>query len=128
MSSINSIEIAQRASELLDSKKAVDLKILDITKLTIVADYFVISTGTSAPQLRAMADEVTEKLKAEGIAPLRTEGYQTASWILIDFGAVIVHIFNGETRKFYDLERLWADAALVNAPDEAELVPVPNEI
>lgn len=95
---------------ILDEKKAQDVKVLDIAKLTSIGDYFVIASGTSVPQVKALCDEVDEKLSAAGEEPRRREGYQTAAWVLLDYYDVVVHLFLKDTREFYGLERLWADA------------------
>ena len=95
--------------KVLDSKKAKDIKLLHVEKQTIIADYFVICTGNSRTQIRSLADEVEFKLSAYDIAPLHTEGTDTGIWVLQDFGNVIVHIFNGESRDFYKLDKLYMD-------------------
>ena len=95
--------------KVLDSKKAKDIKLLHVEKQTIIADYFVICTGNSRTQIRSLADEVEFKLSAYDIAPLHTEGTDTGIWVLQDFGNVIVHIFNGESRDFYTLDKLYMD-------------------
>ena len=100
------IEIAK----LLDDKKAQDVRVLHIGTLTTIGDYFVVATGTSTVAVRSLCDEVEEKLSALGLEPKRIEGYQSSSWILMDYYDVIVHIFLKQTREFYDLERLWSDA------------------
>ena len=95
--------------KMLADKKAIDTETLEISALTTVADYFVICSGSSASQVKAL--NVIEKCGVElGTEPLRTEGYKTCSWILIDFGSVVVHIFRDEARDFYALDRLWGDA------------------
>lgn len=95
----------------LDDKKAKDIEAMNIGGLTVLADYFVVCSGTSTTHIKAMADEVVEKLKEEGVEHPHQEGYDTARWILLDFGDIIVHIFHDEDRKFYNLERLWSDGA-----------------
>ncbi len=95
--------------KVLDSKKAKDIKLLHVEKQTIIADYFVICTGNSRTQIRSLADEVEFKLSAYDIAPLHTEGTDTGIWVLQDFGNVIVHIFNSESRDFYKLDKLYMD-------------------
>lgn len=92
----------------LDRKKAEDIKVLKITDLTIIADYFVIADGTSITQTRALADEVEFRLKEQGIAPNQTQG-TTGGWIVLDYGDIVVHIFTKDQRDFYNLERLWQD-------------------
>lgn len=98
----------------LDNKKAEDLQVLKIDDLTIIADYFVIATATSSTHVKALSDEVDFVLSQQNIKPLRIEGYQAANWILMDYAGVIVHIFVKDTREFYKLERLWADAPRVD--------------
>jgi ribosome-associated protein len=96
--------------ELLDEKKAHDIKVIDIADVSSLADYFVICTGNSTTQIKALADHVEEKLAEIGYIPSHKEGYSTASWILVDYGFVVIHIFHNESRQFYDLERLWPNA------------------
>lgn len=98
----------------LDKHKADELTALDVSALTSITDHFVIATGTGATQVRSLADYLEEELGREDIHPLRSEGYQTADWITLDYADVIVHIFRRETREFYDLERLWTDATAVD--------------
>ncbi|KAA0253737.1 ribosome silencing factor [Acidobacteria bacterium ACD] len=95
---------------LLD-KKAEKLVVLSLAGLTSVADYFVLSTATNERQAQALADAVEAAMKAEGRRPLSIEGYQRAAWILLDYGDVVFHVFDEESRRFYGLERLWGDAA-----------------
>jgi len=85
--------------------------------VSIIADYFLIASGGSSIQVNALAQELDEKLSKEGVSPLRTEGLQSASWVIMDYGGVIVHIFHSETRKFYNLERLWADGKTLDEND-----------
>ncbi len=93
----------------LDNKKAMDIKSLEITDLTVVADYFVIATGTSGTHIRALADEVEDTLTKMGVEPNHIEG-KTTGWILLDYGTVIVHLFTADQRELYSLEDLWGDA------------------
>jgi ribosome-associated protein len=97
----------------LADKKAKDIKVLATTELTMLADYFVIASGGSARQLRTLADELGHVMENAGEPVLHTEGYRSGGWTLVDFGAVVVHLFVEEIREFYDLERLWSDAAAV---------------
>lgn len=99
--------IAEYIVSVLDSKKAKDIKLLYVEKQTVIADYFVICTGTSRTQIRALSDELDYKLEEYGIKALRTEGMDTGLWVLKDFGSVIVHIFSSEYRDFYKLEKLY---------------------
>lgn len=115
---MTALEKAKKIAELIDNKKGEDVKILQIGTLTTIGDYFVVATGNSAVQVKALADEVDEKLSAAGEEPKRMEGYQSASWILMDYYDVIVHLFQKDAREFYALERLWSDAPEV--PFEAK--------
>ncbi len=110
---MNSYEIAKAAIRALDSKKARDIEAIKVDDLTILADYFIIATGTSSTQVKALADEVDFRLSEEGVQPNHIEG-RTTSWIVLDYGSVIVHVFYGETRDFYSLERLWSDGAKID--------------
>ncbi|MBO0798764.1 MAG: ribosome silencing factor [Blastocatellia bacterium] len=96
-----------------DEKKAQEMLVLRLSTITEFTDYFIICSGNSARQTKAIADEIIERLKKSGVRPLNTEGYNNAEWILIDYGAFVVHIFTDESRRFYDLERLWRDAERV---------------
>lgn len=98
----------------LDMKRAEDIEVLGITDLTIIADYFVIATGTSNTHTKTLADEVEFKLSQAGIEPQRTEGYQNASWIILDYADIVVHVFYKDARNLYQLERLWADGEHVD--------------
>lgn len=93
----------------LDSKKARDIKLLYVEKQTIIADYFVVCTGSSRTQIRSLADEVEYKLSGYGIHPSHIEGADTGIWILEDFGSVILHVFTQDAREFYNLEKLYQD-------------------
>lgn len=107
-------KIAEGAVKALGSKKAIDIKLLKITDLTILADYFVIATGTSTTHVKALADEVEFQMKEAGFEQGHLEGYHSNNWILMDYHSVIVHVFLEQTREFYDLERLWKDAEQVD--------------
>lgn len=113
----NSKEMAKIVVNALEEKKAKDLKLLDISDVSVLADYFVIASGSNHNQVQAMADEVEEKLGKAGYTPRQVEGYQTANWILMDYQDVIIHIFDEENRLFYDLERIWRDGSLVEKVD-----------
>ena len=103
-------EVAGFIVNALDNKKAKDIKLLRTSKITILADYFVICTAGSTTQLKTLSDEVEKVLKENGETPLRREGHRSGGWVLIDFGCVVVHLFLQEEREFYTLERLWGDA------------------
>lgn len=107
---MTTLDRAKQIAALIDNKKGEEVRVLQIGTLTTIGDYFVVATGNSTTQVKALADEVEEKLSAEGLEPKRIEGYTSASWILLDYYDVIVHIFLKETREFYALERLWGDA------------------
>lgn len=109
----------RKAVEAASAKKAERIVVLDLRGIASFTDYFVICSGTSTRQVQAIADEIVEKLKAEGTRPLHIEGYTVAAWILIDYGDLVVHIFEQQAREFYDLERLWRDAPLVSLPETA---------
>lgn len=93
----------------LEDKKAEDIRIIDISEISTIADYFIIADGSNKSQIQAMADNVSEVLGRAGVTLRQMEGYQNANWILMDFQDVIIHIFDRENRLFYDLERIWRD-------------------
>ncbi|MBR6916968.1 MAG: ribosome silencing factor [Clostridia bacterium] len=99
--------IAKFIVSVLDSKKARNIKLLHVEKQTVISDYFIICSGNSRTQVKSLADEVEYKMSQEGIEPLHVEGGRGDSWILIDYGCVIVHVFGNDTREFYDLEKLY---------------------
>jgi len=101
------------ATHAADQKKAQEILVLRLSAITEFTDYFIICSGASTRQTQAIADAVIEELKKTQTRPLHTEGYNNAEWILIDYGAFVIHIFTEESRKFYDLERLWRDAERV---------------
>jgi ribosome-associated protein len=114
--------VAVRAAE---SKKATDIKVLDLSGVTSFADYFVICTGSNPKQVQAIADEVGLQLKNLGEYPISVEGYTQAEWILCDYGDLLVHVFSTKAREYYALERLWRAAKTVPLPDaEAPMVEV----
>ena len=101
-------ELLENTVKILDNKKAEDIKALEITDLSSVADYFVIVSGTSSTHIKALAEELEEKLTALGKEPNHVEGRSTG-WILLDYGCVVIHVFTKEARDYYNLEKLWAD-------------------
>lgn len=108
---MNSEALALKMAEVLDQKKAQDIRALDTREITTVTDFFLLASANSHSQVRALAEEVDEKIKEFcGRVPLHREGYSTADWILLDYGDVVVHLFYHESRTFYHLEHLWADA------------------
>jgi len=103
-------ELAKIACAALEDKKANDIKVIDISGVSVLADYFIIASGANRNQVQAMVDSVQEDLfKKAGVEAKQVEGYQTANWILLDYGDIIVHVFDEENRLFYDLERIWRD-------------------
>ncbi len=111
---MTSLELATQAVKILNSKKALDLKMIGIRDISILADYFVFATGTSSTHVKSLADEVEFKLKELETAPLHTEGFRSNSWVLLDYGSVIIHVFTAESRQFYDLDRLWQDGEAID--------------
>jgi ribosome-associated protein len=106
----NSKELAKIAYAALEEKKANDIKIIDISGVSVLADYFIIASGSNRNQVQAMVDSVQEDLyKKAGLEAKQVEGYQTGSWILLDYADIIVHVFDEENRLFYNLERIWRD-------------------
>jgi len=111
-------ELAILAAKALDSKKGQDIKVIEVTELTTLADYFVICTGSSSTQINALCDAVEEKLETEGgERPLHREGHRGGIWVLLDYGSLVVHVFNSEAREFYSLERLWSGGTPVDMTD-----------
>lgn len=98
----------------LEDKKANDVRVIDIAGVSVIADYFVIASGSNTNQVQAMADSVREALGRAGHEPRQVEGYGSANWILMDYNDIIVHIFSDESRTFYDLERIWRDGKEVS--------------
>ena len=96
-----------------ESKKAAGIRVLDLREVTSFTDFFVICTGANSRQIQAIADEVVLKLKQDGRTPLHVEGYDNAEWVLADYGEFIVHVFSQNARSYYDLERLWRQAKVI---------------
>ena len=113
---MTSLETAKNIVKILDNKKAIDIGLIETKELTIVSDYFIIANGTSNTHVRALADEVEEEMKKLGVEPEHIEGRATG-WILLDYGCVLVHVFDPQSRVYYNLERLWGDAAQVDISD-----------
>ena len=111
---MTSLELAQTAAKILDNKKAAELKIIGIRDISVLADYFVLVTGTSNTHVKALADDVEFELKQLGVSPDHIEGYRSNSWVLLDYGHVIIHVFTAESRQFYDLDRLWQDGEAID--------------
>lgn len=113
------LELAREIVKVLDNKKGMDIKLIEITEHSIVADYFIIVSGTSNTHVKALADEVEYEISQKGIEPAHVEGRATG-WILIDYSSVLVHVFTGEAREYYNLERLWQDARTIDISDIVE--------
>lgn len=111
---MNSKEMAKMVIDALEDKKAEDIKVIDISEVSVIADYFIIAGGSNRSQIQALCSNVEEKLGRAGSPVKQVEGYDTANWILMDFGDVIVHIFDKENRLLYDLERIWRDGKPVD--------------
>lgn len=107
-------EVAAIAAKALDDRKGVDIALLEIAEVTTLADHFLICTGTSNTHVKALCDSVEEALDNAGEPALRREGHRGGTWVLLDYGCLVVHVFTEETRQFYDLERLWGDAKKVD--------------
>ena len=112
-----SAELARLAITALEDKKAEDVRVIDIGGVSVLADYFIIASGNNRIQVQAMADEVEDRLGRAGATPKQIEGYQAGNWVLLDFGDVIIHIFDAQNRLFYDLERIWKDGTQ-SSPDQ----------
>ena len=110
-------EMALLLAQAMDSKKGKDIRVLETDGVTTLTDYFVLCSGSSAPQLKALADAGEKAMKDHGIRPHHVEGHRGGTWILQDYGDVVVHVFDKEARAFYDLDRLWADAKTVDLSD-----------
>ena len=109
-----SLKMAQLAVKALDERKGIDIKVIDISKVSTVADYFIIASGNSKSQVTALVDNVEEFFAKEGHNPNQREGYVTGAWVLLDYVDVVVHVFDKEYRHFYDLERIWRDGVEVD--------------
>lgn len=106
---MSSEEFAKRVCEILENKKAEDVRSLCVKGKTEVADYFVVASGRSMTHTRSLIEYLEEELEKEGVSPIRSEGVREGRWAVLDYGDVIVHVFNDETRLFYHLEKLWGD-------------------
>ncbi len=115
--SSNSRKMTKLAIEALRDKKAEDIRVIDISEVSVLADYFIIAGGGNKNQIQALCDNVEEKLGRAGWPVRQIEGYETANWILLDFGDVIVHIFDKENRLLYDLERIWRDGRQIDVDE-----------
>ena len=112
---MNNKEMTTLAIQALEEKKAEDIQIIDISEISAIADYFIIANGTNKSQIQTLSDAVEEKLGRAGYLLKQKEGFRNANWVLLDFGDIIVHVFDKENRLFYDLERIWRDGKTVDA-------------
>jgi ribosome-associated protein len=106
-------KMVKLAYEALDEKKGEDIQIIEIKEISIIADYFIIANGTNSSQVDALVSSVSDKLGRNGFDPKRIEGIRSASWVLMDYGDIVVHVFSKEDRLFYNLERIWRDGKQV---------------
>lgn len=113
---MENMDFVKKIVSVLDEKKAEDIKVIKISELTVMADYFIIANGTSNTHVRALAEEVEDALSKEGIEARNIEGRSTG-WILLDYNDVVVHVFTPHDRDYYNLERLWSDASFVDISD-----------
>lgn len=114
MTKENIKELAAMAIAALEDKKAEDIRMIDISDVSVLADYFIIANGSNRSQIQALSDAVEEKLGKAGYPVKQMEGYDNANWVLLDFGDIMIHIFDRENRLFYDLERIWRDGKIVD--------------
>lgn len=113
----NSKEMTKLAILALEDKKAEDIRVIDISEVSVLADYFIIADGNNRNQVQAMIDNVEETLGKAGYTPKQIEGYQNANWVLMDYSDIIVHVFDKENRLFYDLERIWRDGKTISVDE-----------
>ena len=114
---MTSLEQARKIVQVMDSKKAKDIRLIKIEGISSLGDYFVVSSASNTTQVKAIADEVEDEMTKLGLEPNRVEGRQSAQWILMDYYDVMVHVFLDEARSFYNLERLWSDAPQLDISD-----------
>ena len=110
-------EMAMEIVKAMDSKKGLDIRLLHTADITVLAEYFVICTASSATHVKTLTEEIDHVMSELGEPPLRREGHRSGSWVLLDFGCVIVHIFSEDMREFYSLDRLWSDAEKMDYKD-----------
>ena len=113
----HSSEMVKAAYAALSDKKGEDIRIIDIRNVSVMADYFIIASGSNSNQVQAMVDNVEEELGKMGCTGRQVEGYQSANWILMDYGDIIVHVFDRDNRLFYDLERIWRDGKTLDVSE-----------
>ena len=111
------VKILQTITEAIFEKKGIDVKLLDLRGITTIADYFLLCSGESDVQVKAIADNIDKRLSEEGVKIWKQEGFKALSWVLIDLSDIVVHVFRNESRHFYNLERLWGDAPVEELSD-----------
>lgn len=111
------LEMVRLACKAMDEKKAIDIKVIDIHEVSVIADYFVIASASNQNQVQAMVDNADEMLDRAGYEAKQIEGTRNSSWVLMDYGDMIIHIFDEENRLFYDLERIWRDGKILDAQE-----------
>lgn len=114
---MTTLQQAKETAKILSEKKGLDIKVIEISDVSVIADYMVIATGNSSTHVKALADEVEEQLDEMGVSVSHVEGYRSNSWILLDYIDIIVHVFSNEAREYYDLERLWEDGTDIDISD-----------
>lgn len=107
------LDFVRIAVQALEEKKAENIKIIDISEVSVIGDYFILANGNNRNQIQALSDEVQEKLHKAGMVLKQIEGYNNANWILMDYRDIIIHVFDKESRGFYDLERIWRDGKMI---------------
>ncbi len=110
-------QMVKAAVKAMEDKKAEDIRIIDIRNVSVISDYFIIANGNNQNQVQAIVDNVDEQLHKAGFSEPKVEGYNTASWVLLDYNDVIIHVFSKEDRLFYNLERIWRDGKEINADE-----------
>ena len=107
------VHFTTKISKFMLEKKALDIKIIDVRKITTLTDFFIICTSESSPQTRAISDHINKQMRIEGIKVWHIEGYENLDWVLLDYINIVIHIFSKESRDYYDIERLWADGRII---------------
>ena len=115
----NELKMVKLAMKALEEKKGHDIKVIDIREVSVIADYFIIASASNENQVQAMLDSVEEELGRAGYEPRQIEGNKNSSWVLMDYGDMIIHIFDEENRLFYDLERIWRDGKILDITYDA---------
>ncbi len=114
---MTSKELVKAAVAAIEEKKGEEIKVIDISGVSVIADYFILASGNNQRQTQAIADELEERLGRQGVIMKQKEGYSAGNWILLDYQDVVIHIFNSEDRRFYNLERIWTDGKIIEDTD-----------